>query len=171
MRQRPFFGVWNHASVSVAIIAVGVFATTLETGLSAIEKTVGLPALRPAAQKPKKTIWDGIYTEEQATRGQQIYGDKCVACHVDTLLGDGIAPALVGSAFADRWNEMTVADLFTTVRTAMPQDDPGSLPPQAYADVITYLLKMNSIPAGTTELPADADTLGQLLITEKPSQE
>ncbi len=63
---------------------------------------------------------------------------------------------------------MTVSDLFTTVSTAMPQDEPGSLTPQVYADVISYLIKMNEIPAGETELPADSEKLKRIVITEKP---
>ncbi len=37
----------------------------------------------------------------------------------------------------------------------MPEDDPGSLSAQEYADVLAYILQLNDLPAGGVELPAD----------------
>jgi alcohol dehydrogenase (cytochrome c) len=41
------------------------------------------------------------------------------------------------------------------MRTTMPEDAPGSLPPQQYADVIAYFLKLNGFPEGEVELEAN----------------
>jgi len=159
MTKRPF----------VFILALGV--AVVGAGLSAIEGTTAGPSAPNAmAQQAQKNVWERVYTEAQATRGQETYQQKCVACHLETLEGDGIAPALIGSAFFTRWSTMTVSDLFTTVSSAMPQDDPGSLTPQVYADVISYLIKRNEIPAGDAELPPDTDKLKGIVITEKPAQ-
>ena len=54
------------------------------------------------------------------------------------------------------------------VGTAMPQKDPGSLPPETYVDIITFLLAQNGVPAGTAELPPDLDALQGIRITPKP---
>lgn len=122
------------------------------------------------AQEANKTVWEGVYTEQQAKRGQQTYLEKCAPCHLDTLQGDGIAPALVGSDFLSRWSDLTLGQIFGTIQTSMPQDDPGSLSPETYVDVISYLLKMNETPPGDMQLPADADKLNQILIRREPAQ-
>ena len=53
------------------------------------------------------TVWDGVFTEAQASRGEAAYGRSCAACHKEDLLGGGTAPALAGEAFFRRWNEST----------------------------------------------------------------
>lgn len=180
MTKRPFLEAWKFLAVSVLVITPGVFAA-IDTGLSAIErtKTAGPSAAIATAQEARKTLWDGVYTEEQAKRGAQAYKLKCGYCHRDDLRGgflddgNGNAPALAGSrafgsSFSDRWNELTVGDMFVTIGTTMPYDKPATLSPQDYIDIISYLLKMNAIPAGDAELPPDVETLEQILITEKP---
>ena len=134
------------------------------------EKTAGAAAASAIQEDAKKTVWDGIYTEEQAQRGMEIYTEACGYCHLEDLRGDGIAPGLIGSAFSFRWNELTVANMLQAIQATMPQDAPGSLSPQAYIDTVSYLLKMNEIPTGETELPPAAEQLEQILITEKPPQ-
>jgi hypothetical protein len=41
----------------------------------------------------------------------------------------------------------------------MPQDDPGSLTPAQYADVVAYILQINGVTPGDRELPPDAAQL------------
>ena len=43
-----------------------------------------------------RSVWDGVYTAEQAKRGEALYGQHCAACHGGTLLGAEAAPALTG---------------------------------------------------------------------------
>ena len=180
MTKRPLLEVWKSLAAFALIIAPGTSAA-VDTGLSAIErtKTARLSRAIATSQEDKKTLWDGVYTEEQAKRGEETYRLKCGYCHRDDLRGgffddgSGNAPALAGSrafgsSFSDRWNQLTVGDMFVTIGTTMPHNAPATLSPQAYIDVISYLLKMNEIPAGNTELPPDAEKLGQILITEKP---
>ena len=112
------------------------------------------------------TIWEGVYTDEQAQRGMQTYEQECAACHLDDLMGDGIAPALVGSSFFFRWSDLSVGDMYTAIRTTMPQGAPASLSPSGYADISAFLLQKNNVPAGANELPADVDGLEAITITE-----
>jgi hypothetical protein len=49
----------------------------------------------------------------------------------------------------------------------MPKNDPGSLAPEDVADVMAYLLKMNAMPVGPNELPADVDSLKKYRIEAK----
>ena len=34
-----------------------------------------------------KSVWSGVYTSEQATRGGDLYRSKCAECHGDDLEG------------------------------------------------------------------------------------
>ena len=111
-----------------------------------------------------KQASSGVYTAEQATRGAALYQSKCAECHGPDLAGGGTSPALVGSDFSTSWSGKPVATLFNAIHTSMPSDRPGSLTLQQTADVVAFLLKVNSYPAGKTELPTDADRLKSILI-------
>ena len=128
-----------------------------------------------AAQDATQTVWDGVYTEEQAARGSVIYRQACRKCHFADLSGAGdpgatpgeVAPGLVGFSFSSRWNELTVAELFLAIARGMPSDRPGTLKPQATADVTSYVLKRNEFPAGNAELPPEPERLELILITNQ----
>ena len=79
-----------------------------------------------------------------------------------------IAPALVGPTFATRWHGLTVGEMFRTIRRAMPLDRPGTLKPDATADVLSYLLRMNDFPPGDADLEASEEHLDQILIARAP---
>jgi mono/diheme cytochrome c family protein len=102
-----------------------------------------------------KTVWDGVYTEAQAGRGKKLYIASCAACHQEGLQGADLAPALKGDEFLLLWNDRPLADLVERVTTTMPQDAPGTLPAQANADIVAYMLQVNRFPPGAAELPAD----------------
>lgn len=142
--------------------------------LSLILTLCGTPLL--TAQDATQTVWDGVYTEQQAERGAVIYRQACRKCHFADLSGAGdagatageVAPGLAGVAFSSRWTELTVADLFLAIARGMPGDRPGTLKPQATADVLSYLLKRNEFPAGNEELTSEPDRLEQILIPIRP---
>ena len=113
-----------------------------------------------AAQK--KTIWDGVYTEAQATRGQRAAQQNCGACHSPSTEWSN-------SIFMTSWAGRPVRELHTLLRSTMPMDAPGRLSPQQYADIVAYMLKLNKAPAGQTELPADDAGLGRIEVT-KPAK-
>ena len=116
-----------------------------------------------------KTTQDGVYAAAQATRGEAVYGDKCSSCHAPDLTGDGQAPSLTGKDFQTGWNDQSLADLFERIKATMPADSPGSLKPAEITDVIAFILKKDSMPAGETELPADPSTLKAIkLVAPKP---
>ena len=114
------------------------------------------------------TVWDGIFTEVQASRGEAAYGRSCAACHKEDLLGGGTAPALAGEAFFRRWNESTMDDVVQTMRSSMPQEAPNSLDAQVYVDIVTYLLKASGSLTGSGELTADRDRLKLVRVTSAP---
>jgi mono/diheme cytochrome c family protein len=122
------------------------------------------------AQDAGKSVWQGIYTTEQAERGAGIYAQRCGACHGAALNGTGEAPALIGGEFVSHWDTMTVGDLFDRVRTTMPQNDPMSLTREEYADVLAFLLKNNGFPTGAQPLDRRSEVLATIGITaEKPA--
>ena len=114
-----------------------------------------------------RTVWDGVYTEEQATRGLAEYTRSCAACHAPDLRGNGTAPSLVEESFSFLYGDTSVGDLLERIRTRMPSDRPGSLSGQSYRDIIAFVLQSNKLPSGAKELDADLEGLRQVLITMK----
>jgi mono/diheme cytochrome c family protein len=124
------------------------------------------------AAQQVKSQWDGIYTEEQAKRGELVYGRKCVSCHGSDLMGSSEhAPALVGSGFTPDWDNMSLADLFERIRTTMPQDDVGGLSQRQTADVLAFMFSKGGYPSGTVELPGQAEGIQEYkFLTVKPGK-
>lgn len=122
------------------------------------------------AQDAGKSVWQGVFTTEQAERGAGVYAQRCGACHGAALNGTGEAPALIGGEFVSHWDTMTLGDLYDRVRTTMPQNDPQSLSREEYADVLAFLLKNNGFPAGQKPLDRRSEVLATIGITaEKPA--
>lgn len=126
-------------------------------------------AVQPGIEAQGKTVWDGVYSEAQAKRGQAAYEAECASCHQADFGGDGFAPSLAGPEFASAWNDLSVGDLFERVRQSMPPSNPGGMPPATKIDVIAYLLKGNKFPAGSAELPKEAAGLKEIkYLANKP---
>ncbi len=107
----------------------------------------------------------GIYSEPQATRGEELYQQNCAVCHGAQLQGTPAAP-LTGPAFSGRWEDgkHTLDDLYYIIRSLMPNTAPGSLTKAQYADIVAYILKANRDPAGEAELvPKAADMKATVL--------
>jgi mono/diheme cytochrome c family protein len=113
-----------------------------------------------------RTIWDGVYTDAQAKRGEAIYFERCVRCHGPTLSGgtDGAGP-LTGPTFKSNWNGVPLGMMLDRVRMTMPQDKPATLSRQQTADVLTFILRANKAPAGATELSRQAEILNSITFT------
>jgi mono/diheme cytochrome c family protein len=113
--------------------------------------------------QPPRTIWDGVYTEAQAKRGEAVYFNICVRCHGPALMGgnDGAGP-LIGPTFNGNWNGVPLGQMVDRMRATMPQDKPNTLTRQQTADVLTYILSVNKVPAGKTELPRQVDILNTI---------
>jgi hypothetical protein len=71
------------------------------------------------------------------------------------LAGHEYAGALAGYAFQLKWQDAPLADLLGRMR-GMPLGRPGSLTPQAYLDILAYVLQKNTYPEGPAELTAAA---------------
>jgi ankyrin repeat protein len=121
-----------------------------------------------ASSASSRTNWDGVFTEQQAQRGQQVYQRACAACHLDSLQGDDVSPTLLGSAFLRRFAGLSAHEMVQNLRASMPQNAPDSLGDRAYVDLVAYLLKANGSRAGTLELPLDVAELERIAIVEQP---
>ncbi|MEY4095199.1 MAG: hypothetical protein RLZZ53_2398 [Acidobacteriota bacterium] len=117
--------------------------------------------------KQAKSVWDGVYTAEQATSGAAAYKAACSECHGNDLAGDGFAPALSGAEFTGNWNDLSVGDLFERIRISMPPSGPSGVTPAQKADILAHILSTNKYPAGTTALPAETAALKGIKIELK----
>jgi hypothetical protein len=132
---------------------VGLLVLTTARPLALLgQDTAGNGAIRLASR--------GAYTEDQARRGEGAYKSFCLSCHS--------AKEYAGQAFKVKWVSRTVFDLFQTIRTLMPDDNPGMLPAQDYVDIVAYILLLNNYPSGAAELPLDEHLLKSVVIDSLP---
>jgi hypothetical protein len=113
-------------------------------------------AQQQAASTPHRSTLTGVYSAEQASRGEELYAGMCKSCHTTA--------SHTGVAFQKSWDGRSLSDLFVYISTKMPKNEPGSLAPEEYADLLAYLLKLNQMPVGAAELPPDTIVLGAIRI-------
>lgn len=123
--------------------------------------------LAVAAGAASRSVWDGVYSKPQASRGQTAYNSKCARCHGDALLGGENSPALVDQDFLEKWNGKSVGALVELIRTTMPSDGPGRLSRQQSTDIAAYLLSANNFPTGDSDLAAEPDAQNDILFQAK----
>ena len=124
---------------------------------TALATTLSMTAL--SGQAPTKSTNSGVYTAEQAERGKKLFEAKCTACH-DTA-------RFTGDPFLDAWNGKPLKDVWDIASGTMPEDNPGSLQPQEYGDILAYFLHLNAFPTGETELKGEAAAMAAIKIEKK----
>ena len=125
-------------------------------------------------QDRRLSVWDGLFTEVQAERGQVLYTGTCAFCHGRRL--DGApddpdmrpAPPLARARFLRVWQGRTLGTLLAYMRATMPEDNPNSLSGQEYRDLIAYMLSVGGMPVGDAELPTDPGFLARIMIGPQP---
>lgn len=133
-------------------------------------------AMREGPQEPRAgaTVWDGVFTEAQAQRGQAVYPGMCGSCHGRRLNGapddpDMVStPPLARAKFLRTWEGRSLATLFEYTRATMPESNPGSLTDSEYVDVIAYMLSVGGMPPGDIELEPDPESLARIVIEQRP---
>jgi mono/diheme cytochrome c family protein len=133
-------------------------------GAAAVIFAVSAGAAVTSSAQAGASVHEGVYTEEQAKRGEAVSAKLCASCHGPDLSGGEAGPALVGLEFIGNWTNLTVADFFDRVHSTMPADAPGTMTLQQTSDVSAYVLKLNKYPAGKTELPSDLAALKSIKI-------
>ena len=123
--------------------------------LLALSATPGATAQTNAPADGARSIQAGVYTVEQARRGEQVYRDVCSTCHL---------PDWFSQSFLQSWSGNTAAALFELIRTTRPEDRPGALTRQQYVDVLAYIFELNGVPPGEEEMPSRKRALEAILI-------
>ncbi len=100
------------------------------------------------------SVLDGVFTAIQSSQGERAFARTCSNCHSEAEFS--------GGRFRIRWVGQSIGDLFDTVSTLMPEDNPGSLTPEVYASLVAYLLDLNGYPDGQNPLPPDLAVLNLL---------
>lgn len=86
-------------------------------------------------------------THAVAQSNDDAYLRNCSGCHGPELRGGETGPALIGSAFQQKW-ERAPQELEQLTRGTMPPTNPGSLSNQDYAAVIAQIRRANGWPVG-----------------------
>jgi cytochrome c len=115
-------------------------------------------------QQHPHSVLDGVYTPEQAKRGDQLYHRKCASCHGNSMTGGESAPPLTGGQFLSNWNGLTLDVLFERIRLTMPVDNPAGVSRLSKADILAYILSCNRFPPGNSELQQKTELLKEILI-------
>src|SRR5262249_11208370 len=138
---------------AIAIVAVAM-ATVIESAVAA----------------QSKTVWDGVYTEQQATRGALSFATNCARCHGGTTSDAEDARSLAGERFWKSFRESTVDHLLDYVSRNMPNGAGGTLSASVYADLVAFILSRNGLPAGTSELTKEAAVGVQIIAKGGPGE-
>jgi len=104
-----------------------------------------------------RTINDGVFTEEQVERGEELYKTHCLACHDNRYF----RPVL------RRWEGQPLGVLYMVMITSMPESNPGALPLDEYADIMAYVLSLSRYDAGDAELPSTPEALNEITIAKR----
>jgi len=147
------------------------FRTIAKARAAAVVVTIGILAsptvtIHKWHQYPPHSVWDSVYSVEQAARGDTAYKKTCVRCHGASLTGGEEALPLSGNAFLSNWNGLPLSDLYERIRNSMPPDKPKTVGKQDLADILAYLLSQNQFPAGQTELANDPAFLKDIKIEQ-----
>jgi len=126
------------------------------------------------------TVDSGVFTVEQAQRGEERYRAMCSRCHGRDLRAlYAEVPGLASYAFAVNWPGRTVGDLYEMIRYTMPMvarqtqprgrtDQKEFISGQLAIDLTAYILSFNGFPAGPRELVPDPTQLHMIDITRPP---
>ena len=136
-------------SVALSGLAIGIVTAT----------SPAFAAGMLATQAPTKSTNDGVYTKAQGERGQKVFSEKCTACHEPSRFS--------GEAFHESWDNKPLKDLWDVASGTMPEDNPGSLKQQEYADILAYFLSLNAYPEGDTELQGNGSAMAAIKIDKK----
>jgi quinoprotein glucose dehydrogenase len=95
------------------------------------------------------------FTAPQAEAGRSVYARHCAICHGGALEGGAAGPALLGSAFLQKWRNRWT-QLFEQTRRTMPVTQPGTLPGSDYESLAALMLSVNGQAPGRERLALGA---------------
>lgn len=150
--------------LDIFVLFANLFGGIAVLGCSPPAEAEGLTAKTTEKAEAVRTVWAGIYTEEQKLRGESAYLANCASCHNTTLRGSPGGPSIAGGRFTLKWVQRSVGEFLAYTQQNMPVGQGWSLTAASYADIVAYILNVNGYPAGESELPSDAKLLESVLI-------
>ncbi len=104
---------------------------------------------------------DGVYTRAQAQRGAAVFEGICSECHETVDWAD--------DAFRARWKDESVFRFWYYIYEQMPDGEPPyTLTREQVTDVLTYILQLNELPVGESELGTDDDSIDKFWLRWAP---
>lgn len=85
---------------------------------------------------------EGVYTEEQAAIGAELYVEHCSHCHDHEFFQNSFGA----------WQGMTVLDYWYRILGNMPADNPRSLGDEQYLSIVAWIIAVNGFPPGSEPL-------------------
>jgi len=147
------------------LIGAATWVAALAFLPSPVTVTAGAAAQQASADRK---IWDGVFTPDQAARGKPRFEASCSRCHNNELVGSERGPALKGNGFLSKYENDSLAALFTLIRDTMPRDGgAGVVSDEVKVDILAYILQRNEIPPGKGELKLDQSALESIKIARK----
>ena len=122
----------------------------------------------PDAEAQNKSVWDGVYTQQQAARGSASFTSNCARCHSADPNED--RRPLAGKAFWQSFRESTVDRLLDYVSRNMPNGAGGTLEASTYADLVAFILSRNDLPSGAAELTKESAKGVQIIAKGGPGE-
>lgn len=140
------------------ILRRAALAAALALAAAPLGASLGTPFGAPLRAQDPAPVDSTV--AKQLDLGAQWFRASCVECH---------ATSLADPDFRLKWSGRTAYDLFETIRSTMPEHDPGSLTLGTYASIVAYLMKLNGMPVGTTALSSDSTALAAVRLTFVPA--
>jgi mono/diheme cytochrome c family protein len=131
--------------------------------------TAGVARSVSAQASSDRTIWGGVFSGAQASRGKAAFETSCGRCHNNELIGSERGPALKGDGFWTHWDNDTLNTLFTKIRDTMPAGGIESVTDAGKLDILAYILSANGAAAGNTELTLEPAVLDSITIVKQGS--
>lgn len=101
-----------------------------------------------------RTVNDGVYTEQQAEKGETLYAQHCLLCHDKKYF----RPVL------QRFEGQPIGIMYTVMSASMPESNPGFLTEEEYVDILAYILSLSRYEPGDTELDHNDGALNELMV-------
>ena len=111
-----------------------------------VQESMGLPEEVSLKESTSASDSDGFFTSGQASRGERRFDQLCADCH----RRNEIRRTWFGGE-----RHQTVGSLYNVISTTMPDDNPGGLNINQYADIVAFLLSSNGYSEGESELLPD----------------
>ena len=110
------------------------------------------------------------FSEEQVSRGKQLYDINCATCHGINLEGAAVIPSLADSTFMNKWSSAPLSNFATELRQ-MPPGNQSLLNTDHYQSITAYILAANGVTYSEVETTSGLDFDGPLIFPELISSE